>query len=47
VIVWRAGDKFEVLAVNPLGEPTNSTLAASEGQLFLRTHEALWCVSGM
>ena len=44
VFVYRAGTKFEVLAVNPLGENSNSSITASNGQLFLRTHQALWCV---
>lgn len=44
VFVYRAGTKFEVLAVNPLGENSNSSITASNGQLILRTHQALWCV---
>jgi outer membrane protein assembly factor BamB len=43
-IVLRAAPKFEVLATNPVGELSNSTLAFSEGDVFLRTHEALWCI---
>ena len=30
--------------VNPLGEPSNSSIIASDGELFIRTHKALWCV---
>jgi hypothetical protein len=36
---------FEPLAVNKLGEPTNSTPALSDGEIFLRTSKALYCVS--
>ncbi len=36
--------KYTELAANDLGEPSNSTPAVSEGQLFLRTAEHLWCV---
>lgn len=43
-IVLRAAPKFEVLATNPVGELSNSTLAFSDGDVFLRTHEALWCI---
>ncbi len=43
-IVLRAAPKFEVLATNPVGELSNSTLAFSQGDVFLRTHEALWCI---
>jgi outer membrane protein assembly factor BamB len=43
--VLKASPKFEVLSVNPLdGELTNSTLAASDGELFIRTHKHLWCI---
>jgi outer membrane protein assembly factor BamB len=43
VFVIRAEPKFEVLACNSVKEPTNASLAASDGQLFLRTDKALWC----
>lgn len=43
--VFKASPKFEVVAVNSLGEPANSSIAASDGELFIRTHVALWCVS--
>src|SRR5262249_35515684 len=43
VFVLRAGPKFEVLATNSVNEPTNASLAASEGELFLRTDKGLWC----
>ena len=42
--VLRASPKFELLAVNPLGETTMSSCAPSDGELFLRTHQALWCI---
>ena len=31
------------LATNSVHEPTNASLAASDGGLFLRTDRALWC----
>jgi len=34
-----------VIATNPLGEPSNSSVAVSNGEIFLRTHKSLWCVS--
>jgi outer membrane protein assembly factor BamB len=37
-------DKYEVLAENDLGERSNSTPAISNGQIFLRTFEALYCI---
>jgi hypothetical protein len=44
--VLRASPKFELIAVNPLdGELTNSSLAVSHGELFIRTHKNLWCIS--
>jgi outer membrane protein assembly factor BamB len=44
VFVLRAGPQFELLAVNSVGEPTNASLAASEGDLLIRTDKSLWCV---
>lgn len=44
-LVLRAAPKFEVISVNPVGEPSNSTLALSDGDIFLRTQEALWCLA--
>jgi outer membrane protein assembly factor BamB len=41
-IVLRAAPVFERLATNPVGELSNSTLAMSDGQVFLRTHKALY-----
>jgi len=35
---------YKQIAENPLGEPSNSTPAVSNGQLFLRTAKHLWCV---
>jgi outer membrane protein assembly factor BamB len=43
--VVRAAPKLEVVAVNSVGEPSNSSLALSAGEIFLRTHRALWCLS--
>ena len=43
--VFRASPEFELLAVNSLGERSNSSVAASAGQLFIRTHAALWCIA--
>ena len=46
-IVLRASPKFEVLQVNSLGsEMCNSSIAASNGDIFIRTHANLWCISG-
>lgn len=41
-----APEKFVLIARNSVKEPSNSTLAISDGDLFLRTHQALWCLSG-
>ena len=46
VFVLKASDEFELLATNSVGEPTNASLAASDGQLFLRTDKSLWCIGG-
>lgn len=38
-------EKFEKLAVNELGEESNSTPAISNGEIFIRTFEAVYCIS--
>ena len=43
--VLRASPQFELLATNTLGESTNSSTVISDGQIFIRTHEHLWCVA--
>ncbi len=43
VFVIRASPKFELLTINSVGEPTNASLAAAQGELFLRTDRSLWC----
>jgi hypothetical protein len=35
-----------LLATNSLAEPANASLAVSDGDIFIRTHKALWCVGG-
>lgn len=44
-VVFKASpEEFEVLAQSDLAEETNSSLAISQGQIFVRTHQALWCI---
>jgi hypothetical protein len=43
VFALRASPKFELLAANSVDESTNASLAASDGELFLRTDKSLWC----
>jgi outer membrane protein assembly factor BamB len=47
-VVLAADPKHEVLAVNPLGggEQTNSSVAISDGEVFIRTFKNLWCIRG-
>jgi len=42
--VLKAGPKFQLLATNPLGEDSNSSTVMSDGEVFIRTHENLWCI---
>ena len=37
-------DKYEEVAVNPLEEPSNSTPAVSDGDLFIRTAGHIFCI---
>jgi len=44
-IIMQASPKFQLIGTNELdGTLTNSSLAASDGQLLLRTHKHLWCI---
>ena len=43
--VYRASPQFELLATNALEEETNSSVVASGGAIFLRTHQSLWCIA--
>jgi len=43
--VFRASPTFEVLATNSLPETTIASLAVSDGEIFARTYQALWCIS--
>ena len=42
--VMRAGPKFEVLAENNLEDYTLSSPAVSDGQIFIRTGQYLYCI---
>ena len=44
--VFKASPTFELLATNPLGERSNSSIVPSNGELLIRTHQALWCIGG-
>jgi outer membrane protein assembly factor BamB len=45
-LVMAASPKFELIATNSLGrgENTNSSLAISNGDIFIRTFRHLWCI---
>ena len=43
--ILRANPTFELLATNSLGERTLASIAPSDGQLFIRTYKALWCIA--
>lgn len=45
VFILKASPQYQLLQVNSIGEETTcASLAVSDGQLFLRTYEALWCL---
>ncbi|MBI97848.1 MAG: hypothetical protein CMO78_04870 [Verrucomicrobiales bacterium] len=43
--VLRASPRYQLLGVNALGEMTQSSMAFSNGEIFIRTYQALWCIS--
>ncbi|MGE5293948.1 MAG: PQQ-binding-like beta-propeller repeat protein [Solirubrobacterales bacterium] len=46
VVVLAAGPKYELLAINPLGEKSCATPAVADGRMLLRTFSHLICVGG-
>lgn len=42
--VIEAGPAYKVLAKNTLGEPTQASMAVSNGRIYIRTEKTLWCV---
>jgi len=42
--VMKAGDEFEILAVNRLGEYTLASPAEAGNRIFIRTAEYLYCI---
>ncbi len=45
-MVLRAGPKYELLAVNALGEKSHATPAVADGRMYLRTFSHLICIGG-
>ena len=46
VVVVRAADTYELLAVNPLGETSHATPAIAGGRMYLRTYSHLFSIGG-
>jgi outer membrane protein assembly factor BamB len=45
VFLFKASPQFEPVGLNSVKETSNSSLAISNGDIFFRTHKALWCFS--
>jgi outer membrane protein assembly factor BamB len=43
-VVLAAKPTFELLSTNPLGERSQSSPAISNGDIFIRTYQHLWCI---
>jgi outer membrane protein assembly factor BamB len=43
VFTFAASPTFTPISTNSVAEPTNASLAHSDGQVFMRTEQALWC----
>ncbi len=43
--IVRASPQYHLITKNSVGEPTYAALAASNGELFLRTYKNLYCIS--
>ena len=44
VYILDASPTYRLVATNTLGEHTNSSISASQGNLFIRTYDSLWCI---
>jgi outer membrane protein assembly factor BamB len=42
--VFKAAPKYEMLATNTLGEKIIASIAVSDGHLFIRSYQSLWCI---
>ena len=42
--VFRAAPTFELLATNSIGEKTIASIAVSDGHLYIRSYQNLWCI---
>ena len=42
--VFKAAPKFELLSTNTLGEKIIGSIAVSEGRLYIRGYQNLWCI---
>jgi len=42
--VFKAAPKFELLATNTLGEKNIGSIAVSDGRLYIRGYQNLWCI---
>ena len=45
VFVVKAGPKYELLAANPMGEVMMATPAISDGMIFVRGQNTLFCIA--
>lgn len=43
--VFDAKPKYQLISRNRLGEHTNASIAISEGCIYIRTYQHLWCIS--
>ena len=42
--VLKAGDKFEILATNEIGEDNRASAAVSDGRIYIRGDKTLYCI---
>ncbi len=42
--IVEASPRFRQLAINSIGEPGNASPVVADGELYLRTYAALWCI---
>ena len=45
-VVLKQGPDLEILATNILDEPTDASMALVDNEIFIRSHQSLYCIAG-
>ncbi|HEV8290979.1 MAG TPA: hypothetical protein VGP94_03625, partial [Tepidisphaeraceae bacterium] len=43
--VVKAGEKFELIATNPLDDPNHASAAVADGRIYLKGQKFIYCIA--